>query len=360
MAKFSQALLQGLLNPAYQGQLTQAAVGLGQTPMLMAQQQQRQQQEKGMMGGMLAAQQAAAEGRFDPETMKSYMGSMQRLGVPAQDIMKTIPTLQETSKTAIKENALADLQTSITELANPETTVERARELRSSALSQGRSARVDEARLSRALDAADKNRVGTFLENETRIINELSLQVKQAISSGQSKETFVARHGEEYGYIYDDELNSQTLKKEQLRVAKESKNLSDFTYTDKELEDLGLTAQQIANVKALKLGGGGKNNAVYQYVKANAATAPNASLINVYAKAFEVEVAKDNNLDFDDADEYKEIQSRSAQKALELFSNQGFQGIVDATVESQSNTDPNTFDYETLIEEITQSLGQPD
>ena len=70
MAKFSQALLQGLLNPAYQGQLTQAAVGLGQTTMLMDQQQQRQQQEKGMMGGMLAAQQAATECRFDPETMK--------------------------------------------------------------------------------------------------------------------------------------------------------------------------------------------------------------------------------------------------------------------------------------------------
>jgi len=120
MAKFSQALLQGLLNPTYQGQLTQAAVGLGQTPMLMAQQQQRQQQEKGMMGGMLAAQQAATEGRFDPETMKSYMGSMQGLGVPTQDIMKTLPALQQTNQAGVlnnKQNQLVGLQQQLNEQA---------------------------------------------------------------------------------------------------------------------------------------------------------------------------------------------------------------------------------------------------
>lgn len=46
MAKFSQALLQGLLNPTYQQGLFEAARGLGQTPGLMAAERQRQEQQQ--------------------------------------------------------------------------------------------------------------------------------------------------------------------------------------------------------------------------------------------------------------------------------------------------------------------------
>lgn len=46
MARFSQALLQGLLNPAYQQGLFEAARGLGQTPGLMAANKQRQEQQQ--------------------------------------------------------------------------------------------------------------------------------------------------------------------------------------------------------------------------------------------------------------------------------------------------------------------------
>lgn len=45
MARFSQALLQGLLNPAYQQELTQAAQGLGMTPMLMKQEKARKAEQ---------------------------------------------------------------------------------------------------------------------------------------------------------------------------------------------------------------------------------------------------------------------------------------------------------------------------
>ena len=63
MAKFSQALLQGLLNPAYQGELMQAAKGLGQTPGLMREQQQAQQekQRQAQMAGLEASGVAATE-----------------------------------------------------------------------------------------------------------------------------------------------------------------------------------------------------------------------------------------------------------------------------------------------------------
>jgi hypothetical protein len=120
MAKFSQTFLQGLLQPTYQQGLFDVARSVGQAPALMRQQEQRQQREKGMMGGMLAAQQAAAEGRFDPETMKAYMGSMQGLGVPAQDIMQTLPTLQQANQASVvnnKQNQLVGLQQQLNEQA---------------------------------------------------------------------------------------------------------------------------------------------------------------------------------------------------------------------------------------------------
>lgn len=120
MAKFSEALLQGLMRPAFGEQLAQAGRGLVQTPMLMRQEEQRKQREKGMMGGMLAAQQASAEGRFDPETMKAYMGSMQGLGVPAQDIMQTLPALQQANQASVvnnKQNQLVGLQQQLNEQA---------------------------------------------------------------------------------------------------------------------------------------------------------------------------------------------------------------------------------------------------
>ena len=120
MAKFSDTFIQGLLNPSYSQGLFEAAKGVGQAPALMHQQKQRQQREKGMMGGMLAAQQAAAEGRFDPETMKAYMGSMQGLGVPSQDIMQTLPTLQQANQASVvnnKQNQLVDLQQQLNEQA---------------------------------------------------------------------------------------------------------------------------------------------------------------------------------------------------------------------------------------------------
>ena len=120
MAKFSQTFLQGLLQPTYQQGLFDVAKSIGQAPALMRQQEQRQQREKGMMGGMLAAQQAAAEGRFDPETMKSFMGSMQGLGMSSADIMEKLPALQATNQAGVlnnSQNQLVGLQQQLNEQA---------------------------------------------------------------------------------------------------------------------------------------------------------------------------------------------------------------------------------------------------
>ena len=117
---------------------------------------------------------------------------------------------------------------------------------------------------------------------------------------------------------------------------------------------------QINNVKNLNVGGRGKNNAVFNYVMANAKTAPNASLINVYAKSFEAEIAEENNLDFDDTDDYREIQSLAAKKALEVFSTQGLEGIINATVKNQQNEDPDEIDVDVFMQSIMAELGVAD
>lgn len=125
MAKFSQAFLKGLLQPSYQQGLFEAARGIGMAPGLTAlnrkQKEERERREKGMMGGMLAAQQAASEGRFDTETMQSYIGSMRGLGVPTKDIMETLSALQQTQQAGVlnnKQNQLVDLQQQLNEQAN--------------------------------------------------------------------------------------------------------------------------------------------------------------------------------------------------------------------------------------------------
>lgn len=83
--------------------------------------EEQELKQRGMMGGMLAAQQAATEGRFDTQTMKEYIGSLQGLGVPTQQIMATIPALQQTQQAGVlnnKQNQLVGLQQQLNEQAN--------------------------------------------------------------------------------------------------------------------------------------------------------------------------------------------------------------------------------------------------
>jgi hypothetical protein len=82
MARFSQAFLQGLLNPSYQQGLFEAARGVGQTPGIMAMQERRQEQMQRMQGmgpvdlASMAEQQALQTG--DPtEILKARQAKQQ-------------------------------------------------------------------------------------------------------------------------------------------------------------------------------------------------------------------------------------------------------------------------------------------
>jgi hypothetical protein len=80
MAKFSQALLQGLLNPAYQGQLTQAAVGLGQTPGLLAT-ERKKAKESALLDSMIttSSQGVASAQQGDVSAVTQQIGRLREL-----------------------------------------------------------------------------------------------------------------------------------------------------------------------------------------------------------------------------------------------------------------------------------------
>lgn len=100
MARFAESFIQGLMNPTYQQGLFTAAQGAGSFPRRQREAEEKQRQDKGQMGGILAAQQAASEGRFDPETQKAFMGSMQGLGMSPEDILKNVNTFQSINQQA--------------------------------------------------------------------------------------------------------------------------------------------------------------------------------------------------------------------------------------------------------------------
>lgn len=108
MAKFSQQMLRGLLNPAYQQELMNVGRAVGAAPGMLAtrrrEEEEKEKREKGILGGNLAIQQAAQKGQLSPEMLKSYGGSMQGLGMSTEAILKQIKELQEINATAKKQN----------------------------------------------------------------------------------------------------------------------------------------------------------------------------------------------------------------------------------------------------------------
>lgn len=104
MARFGESFIQGLINPTYQQGLFTAAQGAGSFPRRQREAEEKKRQDKGQMGGILAAQQAASEGRFDPETQKAFMGSMQGLGMSSENLLRILPSLQTANQAGIQKN----------------------------------------------------------------------------------------------------------------------------------------------------------------------------------------------------------------------------------------------------------------
>ena len=112
MAKFSQAFLQGLLQPSYQQGLFEAARNIGMAPGLTVlnrqQKEEKERKEKGILGGTMAVQQAAQAGTLDQDMLQSYLRSMQQLGVPTENLLKSVNDLQTLNKTAQQKNLISE------------------------------------------------------------------------------------------------------------------------------------------------------------------------------------------------------------------------------------------------------------
>lgn len=117
MAKFSQAFLQGLLQPSYQQGLFEAARGMGMAPGLTVlnrkQKEEKERRQKGILNGTMAIQKQAQAGTLSEEMLREYAGSMQGLGVSSEDILKNVGTLQATNKQAAQQNRASNFVKSL-------------------------------------------------------------------------------------------------------------------------------------------------------------------------------------------------------------------------------------------------------
>lgn len=104
MAKFSQAFLQGILQPSYQQGLFNAARSAGQLPAVFEAEKERERREKGKLGGNLAVENAAQAGTLTNEMLRGYAGSMSNLGVSSSEILKNISSLRNINAQAVKNN----------------------------------------------------------------------------------------------------------------------------------------------------------------------------------------------------------------------------------------------------------------
>lgn len=340
MPRFSQAFLNQMTQPGLFGAgVQQVAQDIGAIP---ERRRQRSMLEQFMSGddaqrAQILQQQALRKGD---------------LGLAMQGV-----ELQKAATQSVGNNIIQPL---LTELSNPETSNDRAKEIRDEIFKAARDYNIDESRVRSAFTATNKARLTSNYETLQAQTQELSMLAKQALSSGTDRDTFVSTYGEENGYIYDDEKLLREKNQIALETARENRNNSTFSYTDSELSDLGLTDTQIKQIKALK-GGTAKNRAVLNAVSSNFNNNTlNASLMNFMAKARLAEVSKREGLDLDDEEERREAESIAAKEVLELFKVGGISAVAGSQAQSQEQ-EPTDIDISAAMAELYKSLGtQPD
>jgi hypothetical protein len=376
MAKFSQAFLQGLLQPTYQQGLFEAARGVGQAPVIMRMQQEREARQKGILGGTLALQRMAEAGEITPEILKEYSGSMQALGVDPEDILRTASEAGATSRGAVDQEAVSEvtrIQSELRELmsdpnADPSTVSIRRAALEKELLAAARNLPFSqqqqlegfsaglEATLEsqqRAKDAAEreKTRFSEWFDNwqadsDIRDINrELAVEryeqyladdvIRQAnrekatleglnrsataayVRGGEEvKESWLAQNpGKED--VWKNVSDQQILNNSRVTEAKDNLLLSNFTYTDEKLEELGLSDSDIEMIKALP-DNKNKNTTVVKMLqaKSTAGELPSAQMATIFSKAAEQRIMEVKGLRPNKEKELAQIKSLAAQLGL--------------------------------------------
>jgi len=339
MPRFSQQFLNQMTQPGLFGMgVQQVAQDIGNIPQRM---QQRRMLEQFMSG--------------DP-TQRAQIVQQQAMRTGDLGLAMQGVEMQEAATQRVGNDIIQPL---LTELSSPETSDERAKEIRDEIFGAARTYNIDESRVRSAYTATNKARLTSAYETLNAQTQELSMRAKQALSSGTDRETFVAQYGEENGYIFDDEKALREKNQLALETARANRAKAEFTYTDTELrETLGLTDVQIKQIKGIR-GGEAKNRAVENAVIANFKdTQLNASLLRFMAGARLADVAKREGLDLDDEDERREAESIAAKEVLELYKSGGTSAVAGSQAEAQTQEQGQEgFNVEQAIAELYQSLG---
>jgi hypothetical protein len=353
MAKFSQAFLQGLLQPSYQEGLFTAARGIGTAPAMRMQQQQQAALQKGLFG----LEQMAESGELTEEMLKeargSYAALIEKSPEAAKDIRETLKAVSGEVETTQKEETAAkilELQDEIREIASSNLPREvqnaqiaevqrqireaaqnlsfaeqqalgaRSEQIRRNAKQEERAAATFEMTKQRfdewadEADLRDEQREVAFLKlqdyKDNGFIREaerkqakmqvaLPVAKRAYIIAGENeealktaKEQFLAQYPEME--VVWEEAGQQVAKGEAaLAQSKETLAASKFEYTDEKLKEMGFTEEQINTIKAQpnnKL----KNTMVYNTAKANLTKGglPSATLANLFVKASRARAAE--------------------------------------------------------------------
>ncbi len=366
MAKFSQAFLQSMTQPAYQEGLFTAARSLGGLPG----RQREQASQASLQKGLLGLEQMASSGQLTPEMYQEALGSYsnkitdeksaamirETMGRVQQDVRATGEFESKAEINALRDRMYAVAQS---ELPGPEKN-RRLAELQSEANTAAREGRIDplqvgsllreirqdvfnqDQKKQEAQRISDRHGI-TLEEAEQRRekynrwqsqgwYEDLKLEVEGQVlrdqrlkteirSKGLSEDQFVAQYGESQLYLHE-EIQAENLERaNRINDAVQQQKTGTFDYSKEDLKSLGFNE---AEIKALK-GSPAKqaHSAVIRRIAQIPTVAkPNAAMLGKISEALLIDVMSEEDLDFGKSDELAEgkaIASRKAIKVQELM-----------------------------------------
>jgi hypothetical protein len=361
MARFSQAFLQGLLQPTYQQGLFEAAKGLGQTPAIL----DLQREEEKRTNIQTQAQQALLN--KDYATLRTLLPQMQ-----PKEAAPFVTQIQAGEKEASRlevANEVTRIQSEIRDLMSDDTIPADTKDIRRAALEkelleaakglsfaeqqqvESFSADLEQSLIvqKRAEEAAEieRKRFDEWLEDsDIRDINRelavaryedyldddvirqanrekatliaLNQSAKAAYVAGgeEAKEAWLANNpGQEA--VWEDILDQKIVDDARIAQAKDTLKSSEFNYTDEQLLEFGLSQNDINTIKSIP-SNTAKNAALLKVIIANAEAGqlPSAQMATLFSKAAEQRVMEENDLNPRNEKDLAQIKSLAAQLGL--------------------------------------------
>jgi hypothetical protein len=378
MAKFSQAFLQGLLQPSFSQGMFDLGATIGGIP-AARKAKAKEKEAAALQKGLFGLEQMAAAGELTPEMLEEARGSYAALIKENQEAAKEVRStfkgiqqdmntqaqktaaskinkLAERLRTTLKDDSLTpqekadrtatiqqdmnqaakelsfSQQRAVGELSNTiarqVVTDERAEEADKRAKEKHQewvdTANVREAQAEYSLIKFQEYEERGDIRQAEDEADRLDIVYKAATnayrkSGDKSKEEFLERFpGQED--LWEQAKEEDVIRKAQLADAREKVRLGKFDYTEADLKDMGLTESQISAVQGLADNNRPKqaNSQVMTYIVENAATPslPSASLAKIFVTAAEQAIIDAGDYGYINEKEQKEIDRLAAARGL--------------------------------------------